>query len=552
LSHTDTTINGYWLKGDTKPFKGEQALKAALESISSPIFCLKGNDDDILTATDGSALLGTDRSPDPNAIPFLAYVPSLLPARLGDSYFRSKFDLYYPYICGAMANGITSVEMVQAAGRAGMIGFFGAGGLAPDKIAHAIDQIQSGRERFPFGFNLIHSPTDPQLEEKTVQLYLSKGVDLVSASAYLDLTLPLVYYRIKGIHHRQDGSIICPNRIIAKVSRVEVARRFLAPPPEKLLQRLIEQQRISIEEAQLARHIPMADALTAEADSGGHTDNRPALALLPTILALRDAMMVTYGYDQIVPVGLGGGIATPDAVAAAFSMGAAYILTGSINQACIEAGTSDIVRRMLAEAKQADVTMAPAADMFEMGVKLQVLKRGTMFPMRANKLYELYQAHNAYEEIDLKIRKMLEQTFFKSSFEEEWQRTKSFFELRDTKQIERAQANPKHKMALVFRSYLGQSSRWANSGNLQRKMDYQIWCGPAMGAFNEWAKGSFLEDPVNRDVVTVAMNLLYGACVQLRANSLRCQGVPLKSEIGRIRPLSRQTLQQRLNSSSLE
>ena len=27
--------------------------------------------------------------------------------------------------------------------------------------------------------------------------------------------------------------------------------------------------------------------------------------------------------------------------------------------------------------------MAPAADMFEMGVKLQVLKRGTMFPMRA-------------------------------------------------------------------------------------------------------------------------------------------------------------------------
>ena len=37
--------------------------------------------------------------------------------------------------------------------------------------------------------------------------------------------------------------------------------------------------------------------------------------------------------------------------------------------------------------------MAPAADMFEMGVKLQVLKRGTMFPMRAQKLYELYRAH---------------------------------------------------------------------------------------------------------------------------------------------------------------
>ena len=64
-------------------------------------------------------------------------------------------------------------------------------------------------------------------------------------------------------------------------------------------------------------------------------------------------------------------------------MGAAWILTGSINQACRESGTSDVVRTMLAETEQADVIMAPAADMFEMGVDVQVLKRGTMFSMRA-------------------------------------------------------------------------------------------------------------------------------------------------------------------------
>ncbi len=74
-------------------------------------------------------------------------------------------------------------------------------------------------------------------------------------------------------------------------------------------------------------------------------------------------------------------------------MGAAYVVTGSVNQACVESGTSDAVRKMLAEAGQADVTMAPAADMFEMGVKVQVLKRGTMFAMRAAKLYELYRAY---------------------------------------------------------------------------------------------------------------------------------------------------------------
>jgi hypothetical protein len=82
-------------------------------------------------------------------------------------------------------------------------------------------------------------------------------------------------------------------------------------------------------------------------------------------------------------------------------------------------------------------------------------------------------------------------------------------------------------MALVFRWYLGLSSRWANVGEPSRKIDYQVWCGPAMGAFNEWVRGSFLEKPENRRVVTVAMNILYGAAVLLRAGSLRWQGVPV-------------------------
>jgi trans-AT polyketide synthase, acyltransferase and oxidoreductase domains len=53
-------------------------------------------------------------------------------------------------------------------------------------------------------------------------------------------------------------------------------------------------------------------------------------------------------------------------------------------------------------------------------------------------------------------------------------------------------------MALVFRWYLGQSSRWANAGEPTRKLDYQVWRGPSMGAFNEWVKGSCLEPPPNR------------------------------------------------------
>src|SRR5262249_8673441 len=156
-----------------------------------------------------------------------------------------------------------------------------------------------------------------------------------------------------------------------------------------------------------------------------------------------------------------GGISTPWAAAAAFAMGAAYVVTGSVNQSCVEAGTSDIVRRMLAQAQQADIAMAPAADMFEMGVKVQVLKRGTLFAMRAAKLYELYRSCDGLDQLPASERGTLEKTFFRAPIETIWQQTQAFFRQRDPTRLERAERDPKQKMALVFRWYLGMSSRWA-------------------------------------------------------------------------------------------
>ena len=256
-------------------------------------------------------------------------------------------------------------------------------------------------------------------------------------------------------------------------------------------------------QARLAKRIPVAQDITAEADSGGHTDNQSALALIPTLIALRDQIQERHGYRQTLRVGAAGGISTPISAAAALSMGAAYILTGSINQACVEAGTSDIVRKMLADAEQADITMAPAADMFEMGVKVQVLKRGTMFAMRAQKLYELYRACDSLDSIPKTDMAVLEKSTFRAPVDVVWTQCRNFFADRDPAQLERAAKDPKHKMSLVFRWYLGQSSHWANAGDPTRVIDYQIWCGPAMGAFNGWVKGSFLEEPEERSVVKI-------------------------------------------------
>ncbi|NTV48031.1 MAG: PfaD family polyunsaturated fatty acid/polyketide biosynthesis protein [Geobacteraceae bacterium] len=455
--------------------------------------------------------------------------------RLGDPGFCSDLGLRYPYLGGSMAKGISSVAMVEELGRAGMLGFFGAAGLPFSVVEAAVDRLASAN--FPCGFNLIHSPQEPDLEKALTELYIRKGVRIVEASAFLALTLNLVRYRTHGIHRLADGTIVVPNRIIAKVSREELAEKFFSPPPEKLLMELVAEGAITAEQAELAAHIPMAQEITAEADSGGHTDNRPALALFPTIQSVAVRMQAKYGYSLKLRAGLGGGIATPAAAAAAFAMGAAYIMTGSVNQSCIESGTSDEVRKMLAETRQADVSMAPAADMFEMGVTVQVLKRGTMFPMRAAKLYEIYRAYACIDDIPATERDKLEKTIFQVSLNDVWQNTRSFFMERDPRQVERAERDPKHLMALVFRWYLGQAAHWAKDGESSRKIDYQVWCGPAMGAFNEWVSGSFLEGPARRAVSIVALNILLGAAMLTRANILRYQGIQLPLEALNVKPL---------------
>jgi PfaD family protein len=244
-------------------------------------------------------------------------------------------------------------------------------------------------------------------------------------------------------------------------------------------------------------------------------------------------------------VGAAGGISTPWAAAAALAMGAAYLVTGSVNQSCVEAGTSEAVRRMLAQAQQADVAMAPAADMFEMGVKVQVLKRGTLFAMRAARLYELYRAHEGLDDIPADERANLEKTIFRAPIATIWEQTRDYFRQRDPARIDRAEREPKQKMALVFRWYLGMSSQWANAGDPSRSVDYQVWCGPAMAAFNDWVRGSFLERPEERRVATVALNVLYGAAVLARARILAAQGIALPAGVPRLMPLTASEIENR-------
>jgi trans-AT polyketide synthase/acyltransferase/oxidoreductase domain-containing protein len=143
--------------------------------------------------------------------------------------------------------------------------------------------------------------------------------------------------------------------------------------------------------------------------------------------------------------------------------------------------------------------------MFELGAKVQVLKKGLLFPGRANKLYNLYQRYNSLEEIDEKTKRQIQEKYFKRKFEEVYDEVKSYHRLET---IKKAEQDPKQKMALIFRWYFRYATQLALEGDKNDKVNYQIHCGPALGSFNQWVKGTSQESWKHRHVDEIAEKLM--------------------------------------------
>ncbi|WAC89974.1 PfaD family polyunsaturated fatty acid/polyketide biosynthesis protein [Mycobacterium sp. Aquia_213] len=498
-----------------------------LQYVRHPVHVVREDATGQLGLAMGGELVGAGGSD----VSLMGTLPPIYPEWLGDREFCESHGIRFPYVTGAMANGIATPALVVAIAEAGMLGFFGAGGLSYAAVERGLADISTrlaGRN-LAWGANLIHSPNEVALEGRVAELFIERGVRVVEASAFMKLTPAVVHYALSGLSTDPAGAIVRNNHVMAKISRPEVARMFMEPAPAALVSALVAAGKLTEREAELAQYVPVAEDITVEADSGGHTDNRPLPALFSEIVLLRDKLARQHGLASRIRVGAAGGLGTPQSVAGAFAMGAAYVLTGSVNQACIESGLSPHARGMLAKAGVADVMMAPASDMFEMGVNLQVLKRGAMFGPRARKLYEWYAGNPDLSAVVDKHGAELEKILGKS-VGDVWAETHQYWEQRDPAVLELANRDSKYQMGLVFRWYLGKSSRWAIDGQPDRVLDYQIWCGPSMGAFNSWVAGSYLEQAEHRTVDQVALNLLEGATHISRAHQARKCGVPVPAD----------------------
>lgn len=122
--------------------------------------------------------------PVPAGVTTLCHYPALSPSALGDPAFLSHYGVRYPYMAGAMANGIASADLVIALASHGLLASYGAGGVRLEQVDKALAKITAAVNGAPFAVNLIHSPSEPAMENGLIDILLRYGVTIVEASAF--------------------------------------------------------------------------------------------------------------------------------------------------------------------------------------------------------------------------------------------------------------------------------------------------------------------------------------------------------------------------------
>lgn len=388
-------------------------------------------------------------------------VPPRRPAvsRLGSAALRADYDVRHACLAGSLDHGVSSTALLRRLSDAGLLGFHGTNGLALPDVRTALAELRHLPRygmAWPSGLD----------EREIADLYLSHGVRHVETTSR-SVTPQLVRFRFA------DG----PRQVLVRVGDPVTAIRFLRPPDPVLLRDL----------DLAAVSSPVATDIAVEQD---------ALAALPAIAALR---------DEIAPeVRIGAcGPGDPAAVAAAFVLGADFVVTTTINQCTPEAATSSAAKDILADLDVADVRPAPVAELFELGGRAPVARKGTLFAARAEQLYRLYLKNDRLEDIPAATRSELERTHFGRPLDQVWS------------ELGRTARDDKHRMALVFAEYCREATSSALNGLTAQRFNYRVPSGPDMGAFNRFLSARSVGNWQIRHVDLIAEELMSAAVERL-------------------------------------
>ena len=227
-------VVGGWLPGTAPAAFAPEDIAHILQYVRHPVHVVR----EAATGHLGLAMGGHLVDAAASDVSVVGTLPPVYPEWLGDREFCEAHGTRFPYVTGAMANGIATPALVATMAEVGMLGFFGAGGLSYAAVEAGLADIQArlaGRTGLAWGANLIHSPNEVALETRVAELFIAREVHTVEASAFLKLTPAVVHYALSGLSTDPAGAIIRKNHVMAKISRPETARLFMEPAPAALV-----------------------------------------------------------------------------------------------------------------------------------------------------------------------------------------------------------------------------------------------------------------------------------------------------------------------------
>lgn len=426
----------------------------------------------------------------------------------GNNEFMKEYGLRYAYAAGPMEAGITTKEMVERCAEAGLLGIYATNTLPYEQITHDVKYLTDRLGSKYFGVAVSPDWSDSLREEAIIDILCRHRVRMVQFSRYINVSNTIVRYKANGLSSEGRQESGCENKVMIKLSRPEVAAVFARPAPEEMIRELLQVGEITDEQAERLRKMPIADDICVESNSAGRTDNASTLATFPAIAAMVAEISRQYHYHKRIRVGCAGSIGNPEAVAALFTLGADFVMTGSINQCTVEAGTSKLIKKVLQEIEIQDTEYIPAGDNYDYNTKIQVAKKGVLFAVRANKLYETYKMYNSISELNPELKEQIEENYFNKTFESVFDMIRpSLSEV----QLRRLEKLPKYKMALIFNWYYLQGMADAINGNESNMLNALIYCSVAMGAFNSYVKNTELEQWENRHIDVIGIKLMNDA-----------------------------------------
>ena len=142
---SDLPAVGIWRSGPVPPGFDGDAVLAAVRDFRRPVHVVREGARGRLGVAMAGDVLPADQQNGVPTWPLVATLPGVWPEWLGDRTFVEVHRTRFPYVAGAMANGIHTAKLTIALARAGMLGFFGAAGLPRVAAAGSEEEAADGR-----------------------------------------------------------------------------------------------------------------------------------------------------------------------------------------------------------------------------------------------------------------------------------------------------------------------------------------------------------------------------------------------------------------------